>query len=108
MACFVSFLFVSLFLFLFFCFFQDNDLWETNRMLTSGVVQKLEVDDDFEEEQEARVHLLVHNIVPPFLDGRIVFTKQPEPVIPVKVLCMLTLHYLCTLTFGGKVPFVCH
>ena len=66
-------------------FVQDNDLWETNRMLTSGVVQKLEVDDDFEDDQEARVHLLVHNIVPPFLDGRIVFTKQPEPVIPVKV-----------------------
>lgn len=63
---------------------KDNDLWETNRMLTSGVVQKLEVDDDFEDDQEARVHLLVHNIVPPFLDGRIVFTKQPEPVIPVK------------------------
>ena len=75
-------------------------------MLTSGVVQKLEVDDDFEEEQEARVHLLVHNIVPPFLDGRIVFTKQPEPVIPVKVLC--TLHYLYTETCGSKVPFVCH
>lgn len=73
-------------------FFQDNDLWETNRMLTSGVVQKLEVDDDFEEEQEARVHLLVHNIVPPFLDGRIVFTKQPEPVIPVKVLCISSSH----------------
>ena len=66
---------------------QDNDLWETNRMLTSGVVQKLDVDEDFEDDQEAKVHLLVHNIVPPFLDGRIVFTKQPEPVIPVKVLC---------------------
>ncbi|XP_031561491.1 pre-mRNA-splicing factor ATP-dependent RNA helicase PRP16-like [Actinia tenebrosa] len=63
---------------------KDNDMWETNRMLTSGVVQKLEVDEDFEEENEAKVHLLVHNIVPPFLDGRIVFTKQPEPVIPVK------------------------
>ena len=68
-------------------FIQDNDLWETNRMLTSGVVQKLDVDEDFEDDQEAKVHLLVHNIVPPFLDGRIVFTKQPEPVIPVKVLC---------------------
>lgn len=54
-------------------------------MLTSGVVQRLEVDEDFEEDNEARVHLLVHNIVPPFLDGRIAFTKQPEPVIPVKV-----------------------
>lgn len=55
-------------------------------MLTSGVVQKLDVDEDFEEENEAKVHLLVHNIVPPFLDGRIVFTKQPEPVVPIKVL----------------------
>lgn len=54
-------------------------------MLTSGVVQSVDVDEDFDEESEARVHLLVHNIVPPFLDGRIVFTKQPEPVIPVKV-----------------------
>jgi hypothetical protein len=54
-------------------------------MLTSGVVHKLEVDEDFEEENEAKVHLLVHNIVPPFLDGRIVFTKQPEPVVPIKV-----------------------
>lgn len=63
---------------------KDNELWERNRMLTSGVVQNLDLDEDFDEEGEARVHLLVHNIVPPFLDGRIVFTKQPEPVIPVK------------------------
>ena len=72
-------------------------------MLTSGVVQKLEVDNDFDDEQEARVHLLVHNIVPPFLDGRIVFTKQPEPVIPVKVfpyshLQFCLLHILVELT----------
>ena len=54
-------------------------------MLRSGAVQKIEYDDEFDEENEARVHLLVHNIVPPFLDGRMVFTKQPEPVVPVKV-----------------------
>uniref|UniRef100_H3AYQ6 RNA helicase n=1 Tax=Latimeria chalumnae TaxID=7897 RepID=H3AYQ6_LATCH len=63
---------------------EDNERWETNRMLTSGVVHRLEVDEDFEEDNAAKVHLLVHNLVPPFLDGRIVFTKQPEPVIPVK------------------------
>ncbi|XP_054725023.1 pre-mRNA-splicing factor ATP-dependent RNA helicase PRP16-like [Uloborus diversus] len=63
---------------------KDNEKWETNRMLTSGVVQKLDYDEDFEEDNEARVHLLVQNVVPPFLDGRIVFTKQPEPVVPVK------------------------
>lgn len=60
-------------------------MWETNRMLRSGVVAKMNFDEDFEDENEARVHLQVHNIVPPFLDGRIVFTKQPEPVIPLKV-----------------------
>lgn len=60
-------------------------MWETNRMLRSGVVAKTNFDEDFEEENQARVHLLVHNMVPPFLDGRIVFTKQPEPVIPIKV-----------------------
>ena len=64
---------------------QDNEKWEENRLLTSGVVRKANVDEDFEEEQADKVHLLVHNIVPPFLDGRIVFTKQPEPVVPVKV-----------------------
>ena len=54
-------------------------------MLRSGAVTRLDYDDDFDEDNEARVHLLVHNIVPPFLDGRIVFTKQPEPVVPVRV-----------------------
>lgn len=63
---------------------KDNELWERNRMLTSGVVQSVDVGEDYDEESEARVHLLVHNIVPPFLDGRIVFTKQPEPVVPVR------------------------
>lgn len=64
---------------------KDNELWERNRMLTSGVVTTIDVDEDYEEEAEARVHLLVHNIVPPFLDGRYVFTKQPEAVVPVRV-----------------------
>ncbi|KAF6029081.1 DHX38 [Bugula neritina] len=63
---------------------RDVQKWETNRMLTSGVVTQTEYDEDFEEVNEAKVHLLVHNIIPPFLDGRILFTKQFEPVIPVK------------------------
>lgn len=63
---------------------KDNELWERNRMITSGVVHSIDYNEDFDEESTERVHLLVHNIVPPFLDGRIVFTKQPEPVIPVR------------------------
>ena len=42
-----------------------------------GVVMRADeswsVIDD--ESDEGRVHILVHSIVPPFLDGRIVFTK---------------------------------
>lgn len=57
-------------------------------------MQRTDVDDDFEDDAESKVHLLVHNIVPPFLDGRIVFTKQPEPVIPVKVGVVFALKLL--------------
>ena len=62
-------------------------------MLRSGAVTRTEYDEDFDEENEARVHLLVHNIVPPFLDGRMVFTKQPEPVVPIKVCTMVNDLY---------------
>jgi pre-mRNA-splicing factor ATP-dependent RNA helicase DHX38/PRP16 len=36
------------------------------------------------ETDEERVILMVHDIKPPFLDGRIVFTTQTEPVQVVK------------------------
>jgi pre-mRNA-splicing factor ATP-dependent RNA helicase DHX38/PRP16 len=63
---------------------RDVEKWETNRMLQSGVVSMDRIDEDFEEESEARVHVTVHHMVPPFLDGRITFTKQFEPVVPLK------------------------
>lgn len=64
---------------------KDNEKWETNRLLLSGVVTKAhDLDAESDDIAVGRVHLMVHNIVPPFLDGRIVFTKQAEPVVPVK------------------------
>ncbi|KAI0176418.1 P-loop containing nucleoside triphosphate hydrolase protein [Hypoxylon sp. FL1284] len=64
---------------------KDNDAWETNRMLTSGVAQRRGLGDDFEADDEGtRVHLLIHDLKPPFLDGRTVFTKQLEPVPAVR------------------------
>jgi pre-mRNA-splicing factor ATP-dependent RNA helicase DHX38/PRP16 len=64
---------------------KDVDAWETNRMLTSGVAQRRDIGVDLEDDDEAtRVHLLVHDIKPPFLDGRIVFTKQLDPVPAVR------------------------
>ncbi|RKP10618.1 P-loop containing nucleoside triphosphate hydrolase protein [Thamnocephalis sphaerospora] len=63
---------------------QDNEMWETNRMLTSGIMHRTEVDTDFENEEDVRVHLLVHDLKPPFLTGHMVFTKQLEMVQPVR------------------------
>jgi pre-mRNA-splicing factor ATP-dependent RNA helicase DHX38/PRP16 len=65
---------------------KESDAWETNRMLTSGVAQRRDyTGDGFEDDEEAtRVHLLVHDLKPPFLDGRKVFTKQLEPVSAVR------------------------
>ncbi|KAF8525107.1 P-loop containing nucleoside triphosphate hydrolase protein [Hysterangium stoloniferum] len=62
----------------------DNDLWEANRMVTSGVATRKGVDLDFEDESESTVHVMVHDLKPPFLDGRTVFTKQLEPINPIR------------------------
>ena len=64
---------------------RDADAWETNRMLTSGVAQRRDYDGDFDDDEEAtRVHLLVHDIKPPFLDGRKIFTKQVDPISAIR------------------------
>ncbi|KAH7926220.1 P-loop containing nucleoside triphosphate hydrolase protein [Leucogyrophana mollusca] len=62
----------------------DNDLWEANRMLTSGVATRKAVDLDFEDESESTVHVMVHDLKPPFLDGKTIFTKQLEPINPIR------------------------
>ena len=63
---------------------KDMNAWEENRLLTSGVVNPLEVDLDMSHDSDVRVLLLVHDIRPPFLDGRFLFTKQKGPVMPLK------------------------
>ncbi|KAL1740351.1 putative PRP16-RNA-dependent ATPase [Schizophyllum fasciatum] len=62
----------------------DNDLWEANRMLTSGVATRRTIDLDFEDESESTVHVMVHDLKPPFLDGRTVYTKQLDPINPIR------------------------
>jgi len=62
----------------------DSNRWEENRMMTSGVIRTKEIDLDFDDSEENRAVLLVHDTKPPFLDGRMVFTKQQEMILPVK------------------------
>jgi hypothetical protein len=53
-------------------------------MVTSGIATRKGVDLDFEDESESAVHVMVHDLKPPFLDGRTVFTKQLEPINPIR------------------------
>lgn len=62
----------------------DQEAWENNRLLTSGVVAQDRVDTEFDEELDARVQIMVHSTKPPFLDGRVSFTTQVEMVSTVR------------------------
>lgn len=53
-------------------------------MHTSGVGSREAVDMDFEDDSESKVHVLVHDLRPPFLDGRTAFTRQLDPINPIK------------------------
>lgn len=64
----------------------DHDKWELNRMITSGAMRmKDNTEVELENmESEQRVMLMVHDLKPPFLDGRETFTKQTKPVQVVR------------------------
>ena len=55
---------------------DDQNAWEENRLLTSGVAHRAKVDTDFDNELDQRVQLQVRNVRPKFLDGRVSFSKQ--------------------------------
>ena len=62
----------------------DQEAWEENRLLQSGVAVQREVQTEFDSEEDSRVQLIVHNLKPPFLDGRISFSMQQTTVAIVK------------------------
>jgi pre-mRNA-splicing factor ATP-dependent RNA helicase DHX38/PRP16 len=54
------------------------------RLLQSGVALQREVQTNFFEDEDARVTLIVHNLKPPFLDGRVSYSLQQSTVSTVK------------------------
>eukprot|EP00977_Amphora_coffeiformis_P012456 scaffold3077_cov162-Amphora_coffeaeformis.AAC.15 len=63
---------------------DDQDAWEQNRLRVSGATAQGEVSLDISTEQDTRVTLLVHQVKPPFLDGRVSFSKIREAVPTVR------------------------
>jgi pre-mRNA-splicing factor ATP-dependent RNA helicase DHX38/PRP16 len=63
---------------------DDQDAWEENRLLSSGVALKGEVSLEINTEHDSRVTLLVHQVKPPFLDGRVSFSTIRDAVPTVK------------------------
>ncbi|MBW0553979.1 hypothetical protein O181_093694 [Austropuccinia psidii MF-1] len=64
---------------------NKQQLWEEQqlRMSSTGNQNRRKLDLYFEDEEESQVHLLIHDLKPPFLDGCLIFTKQLEPVNPI-------------------------
>ena len=69
---------------------DDGNKWEENLIANSGVLRGGGINQGGihllgdEEDDEERVHLLVHDVKPPFLDGRVVFTTQTKQVATVR------------------------
>lgn len=62
----------------------DQAAWEDNRLLQSGVAVMREVATEFDNDEDSRVTLIVHNLKPPFLDGRMSFSMQQSTVATVR------------------------
>jgi pre-mRNA-splicing factor ATP-dependent RNA helicase DHX38/PRP16 len=61
----------------------DQEAWEDNRLVQSGVAKLREVQTEFNDDEDNRITLIVHNLKPPFLDGRVSFSLQQTTVAVV-------------------------
>ena len=62
----------------------DNAQWENSLLERSGVTgQRAGAQFDMEEDED-QIRLLIKDLRPPFLDGRVAFTTQTEPVSVVR------------------------
>ena len=59
---------------------EEQNKWELNRMLTSGLFKVNNVRTDLEEDDDKRIVLMLHDIKPPFLEGKIINSAKNEPI----------------------------
>ncbi|PVU90535.1 hypothetical protein BB561_004829 [Smittium simulii] len=63
---------------------KDTQAWERNRLVQSGIaISRYDPNED-SDMTEDRVHVLVHDLKPPFLDGKVVHSTQTTSVAVVK------------------------
>ena len=62
----------------------DQQAWEENRLMQSGVAEEKEYNLDIDNEEDQRVTLIVHNLKPPFLDGRVSYSLQQSTVSTIR------------------------
>jgi pre-mRNA-splicing factor ATP-dependent RNA helicase DHX38/PRP16 len=62
---------------------KDNEAWEENRMMTSGIARLKEVQVEFNEEDDTRAHIIVHDVKPPFLDAQVTLDMGQSFIQPV-------------------------
>ena len=58
--------------------------WRTLHTVCDNSSIAVQVDTDFSNDADVRTMLLVHDTRPPFLDGRVIFTKQAEAIMPLR------------------------
>jgi len=63
---------------------DDQEKWEENRLLSSGAAQQGQISLDISNDDDTRVTLLVHQVKPPFLDGRASFSTVRDAVPTVR------------------------
>lgn len=62
----------------------DNELWEVNRLLTSGVATRQVIAAVAGDDTEAVVHVTVHDVKPPFLSDWTASRREPDLVSPFR------------------------
>ena len=56
-----------------------------SRKSPAGIASRAALDlSMMDDDSESTVHVIVHDLKPPFLNGRTVFTKQLEPINPIR------------------------